>query len=372
MLDIKGFDKQIYFVKVIVWESCPYRCKYCFVDKTNGNKLSFETLTKLIDFLLLSPWKNKLLHLLGGEPLLYFDIIKQWVLYARDLATQLEKDLDISFCTTGILFDEEKLRFIDEQKIYLAWSIDGSKEIHDLNRIDTVWNGSFDQIIVKKPLVFSHIQNTHLWIAMTIDENTSEKLFDSYKYLVDEEKFTCTINIAPVDGKIWKPKYQKAFIENLLQVYDYIFSEIGKGRYLYLNALNKEFRFNMLSAKEKGRCLWFYTEAFATWEIVFNPFVNKEEDYSKFVVGNINDEDFFEKIQKYIGCKFSHKSEQCIRCKESYFKDTEFDLKTIKMNKLLSQRDRISVFYANKIREKAQTDQLYASYIELAKDHMYV
>jgi hypothetical protein len=34
---------------------------------------------------------------------------------------------------------------------------------------------------------------------MTIDENTATNLLDSYKYLVNSEKFTCTINIAPVD-----------------------------------------------------------------------------------------------------------------------------------------------------------------------------
>jgi len=33
----------------------------------------------------------------------------------------LDKDLDIS---TGLYFDENKLNFINENKIYLAWSID--------------------------------------------------------------------------------------------------------------------------------------------------------------------------------------------------------------------------------------------------------
>lgn len=372
MLDIKSFDKQIYFVKIIIWERCPYRCTYCFVDKTWGNSLNFETFQKLVDFLLLSPWKNKLLHLLWWEPLLYLDLIKKGVEYARYLAKELWKDLDISFCTTWIYFDQDILNFIDKQDIYLAWSIDWPKEIHDRNRKDASWKGTYDNVILRKELVLNTIRDTYLWIAMTIDENTSEDLYDSYLYLVNDLAFDCTINIAPVDGKTWNPKYQKAFITNLLKVYDYIFSEIGKWRFLYLNALNKEFRFNMLSAKEKGRCLWFYTEAFATGEIVFNPFVNKEEDYSRFVVWNINDEDFFEKISQYIGCKFSHSSQQCIMCKESYFKDTEFDLKTIRMNKLLSQRDRISIFYANKIRKAAETTPLYASYIELAKDYMYV
>jgi sulfatase maturation enzyme AslB (radical SAM superfamily) len=55
--------------------------------------------------------------------------------YARELEKKLGKDLDISFCTSGILFDQEKLDFIAQSKIFLAWSIDGPAHIHDRNRL---------------------------------------------------------------------------------------------------------------------------------------------------------------------------------------------------------------------------------------------
>jgi hypothetical protein len=52
--------------------------------------------------------------------------------------------------------------------------------------------------------------------------------------------------------------------------------------------------------RDGGRCLWFYTEAFPNGDILFNPFVNKEEDYSQYVVGNINDDTFMSDIEKYL------------------------------------------------------------------------
>lgn len=370
--NIEKFDKQIYFIKVIIWEACPFRCKYCFVDKDNSIVIEDETLEKIIDLLLYSPWHNKLLHLLGGEPLLFWDTIKKWVTYARNLEKKIWKQLDISFCTTWLLFDEEKLKFINDSDIYLAWSIDWPKEIHDRNRLDISWKWTFDRIIQKKEIVLKNIKKTHLWIAMTIDENCVDSLFDSYLYLVNTIWFECTINIAPVDWKYWWKQKEKKFIEQIVLVYDYIFSEAQKWRYLFLNAFNKEFKFNMLSAFrwKWWRCLWFYTEAFPTWEILFNPFVNKEDDYSKFVVWNIKDENFIENIEKYIWCQFKKDSNICNSCKEDYFSDM-FWMKKVKFNNLLNYRDRISVLYANKMRLLKDNKNIQ-EYIELSKNMMYV
>jgi len=373
MNKFEKFDKQIYFIKIILGDFCPLRCSYCFVDKENRKVIKNETLKNIIDLLLYSPWKNKLLHLLWGEPLLFWEQIVFAVEYSRKLASKLDKDLDISFCTTGLYFDENKLNFINENKIYLAWSIDWPKEIHDKNRKKQNWSGSFDEVIIKKDIVFKNIKQTHLGIAMTIDKNVVNNLFNSYKYLLNEEWFNCTINIAPVDWVYWWKHLEKTFINELVKIHEYLYSEIGKWRFLFLNSLNKEFRFNMLSTfRQKWRCLWFYTEAFYTWEILFNPFVNKEEDYSKFVVSNIDDDDFMDKIDKYIWCSFDGNSDLCTNCKKDYFNWMKKELNNVKLNKLLVFRDRISILYANKIRLKAKTDNKFKNYISIAKDMMYV
>jgi len=374
MNKFEKFDKQIYFIKIVLWDFCPLRCSYCFVDKDNRKVIKKDTLKNIIDLLLYSPWKNKLLHLLWWEPLLFWDEIIFAVEYSRKLSLELDKDLDISFCTTWLYFDKNKLSFINENKIYLAWSIDWPKHIHDKNRKKQNWLGSFDDVIKKKELVLDNIEDTHLWIAITVDKNVVDNLFDSYKYLVNDEWFKCTINIAPVDWVYWWKKLEKVFIEEVVKVHEYIISEIEKWRFLFLNSLNKEFRFNMLSVfRKKWRCLWFYTEAFYTWEILFNPFVNKEEDYSKFVVSNIDDDNFMKNIDKYIWCKFDYKSIDCDICKKDYFSEMMWNnLNNIKLNKLLNFRDRISVLYANKIRLKAKNGKNFKEYINIAKDMMYV
>ncbi|NRH20992.1 radical SAM protein [Candidatus Gracilibacteria bacterium] len=372
MVDFSLLDKQIYFVKIIVGEGCPLRCSYCFVDKDNNRSIELPTLEKLIQLLMYTPGHNKLLHLLGGEPLIYFDIIKHGIEYARKLEKETGKQLDISFCTSGIGFTQERLDFIREHQIYLAWSIDGTKEMHDKNRKFFGGKSSYDSVIVHKDLIVSNIIDTHLGIAMTIDENTVENLYDSYIHLTVDLEFACTINIAPVDGKVWSTDMQKKWITELVKIHDHLLDEIGKGHFLYLNALNKEFRFHMISSKNKGRCLWFYTEAFTNGDILFNPFVNKERDYSVYVPANINDGDFIEKVNKYIGCKFDNDSTHCADCRLGYFHDSQETLQIVQMNKLLGYRDRITEQYASKIRLLAKANKKYQEYIDSAKTYMHV
>jgi len=368
------FDKQIYFVKIIMIEWCPLRCSYCFVDKDLWRVIEESNLIKLIDLLLYSPGHNKLLHLLWGEPLLCFDLIQKAVKYARNLEKKLWKQLDISFCTSGLLFDQKKLDIIRDNKIYLAWSIDGTKEIHDRNRKLANGKWSYEMVIKKKKIVQDTIADTHLGIAITVDINAVDDLFDSYKHLIETEGFDCTVNVAPVDGKYWPVEKQKMFIKQLEKIHTYIFEKIGEWKFCYLNSMNKEFRFNMLSVfrKKAWRCLWFYTEAFTNGDILFNPFINREEDYSKYVVANIWDEDFMEKIDQYIGCSFWEDKEGCHECKRSYFDNMKNTLQDVQLNNLLNYRDRVSILFANKIRLAAKNNELYKEYIQLAKDYMYV
>ena len=336
-------DKQIYYVKIIIWEKCPLRCSYCFVDKENSREMSIETVKKLIDLLLYTPGKNKLLHFLWGEPLLYFDTVKQAVPYARKLAQELWKDLDITFCTSWIWFTQDKIDFIATNDIYLAWSLDGPSHIHNTNRhFQSGW-GSFEKIMQHKGAVLSTIKPTHIGLALTVDSSTVDALFDSFLYLIQDEAFPCSVNIAPTDGVSWTLECKKQFI----------------------------LRLRMLSGKARGRCIWFYTEAFTNGDILFNPFVHKDS-YHAYVVGNIDDPDFVQKVKKYIWCSYHAGSQQCTTCTSQYFSANEKTLQTVELNQLTQYRDLISLQYTKRIYQAAKTNHKYREYIEQAKNYIYV
>lgn len=133
MVDFSLLDKQIYFVKIIVGEGCPLRCSYCFVDKDNNRSIELPTLEKLTSSYVYSE-HNKLLHLLGGEPFIYFDVIKHGVIYARKLEKETGEATRYFFLYFGYWIYSGTTGFYPGTQIYLAWSIDGTKEMHDKNR----------------------------------------------------------------------------------------------------------------------------------------------------------------------------------------------------------------------------------------------
>lgn len=371
MLDFQNFDKTIYFAKILIWEQCPLRCTYCFVDKESENTITEQTLFNFIDLLLFSKWNIKLLHLLGGEPLLHKPLLKKGVLYARKLAKSLDKDLTISFCTSWILFDEDILQFVNQNNIKLAWSIDGPRHIHDSVRVMKNGRWSFDLAIKHKNTVFGIVPDRNLWLAIVVqnDLKIATELFDSFRYLVEEEWFN-SMQISPMDWSPWSRSTLKAFIENYKKIHEYVIDNIKSWKkWVYLNTMNKEFRYWMLTTLRhgKGRCIWFYIDWWVNGDVVFDPFVHKDDMHTrKNVVWNVNSPTFMEDLDRFIGCKFDKSSRQCIDCHSDYFSKISIN------NSVIKYRDYITIFYANKIRELAKTDERFARYITEAKEQMYV
>lgn len=117
---------------------CNHTCSYCYAfrkpEDAEGFDMSEDTAKKVVDFIFQGPARNIVIEFTGGEPLAKFDIIKYVVLYAKEKNLVANKILDFAIVNNGSLLDEEKLQFIKENKIGLCFSLDGPKDLHDLNR----------------------------------------------------------------------------------------------------------------------------------------------------------------------------------------------------------------------------------------------
>jgi uncharacterized protein len=133
--------------------------------------MSWETAKKAIDFLLRhsvdSPSVN--VGFYGGEPLLEFDLIKQAIEYCKKLF--VGKELTFNLTTNGTLLTKEKILFLEEQGVILTISLDGPKEINDINRVFKNGEGTFDSVMTAIQLVREVAQEyaKGLQISMVID-----------------------------------------------------------------------------------------------------------------------------------------------------------------------------------------------------------
>ncbi len=138
-----------------VSHDCNLRCRYCFADEgayhSVRETMSFETAKAAIDFLLRESGKRKVLEVdfFGGEPLMNFDVVKNTVYYAKEEGAKLGKRFLFTTTTNGLLLDDEKIAFLNEEMENVVLSLDGRKEVHDEIRKTVNGKGSFDLIIDK-------------------------------------------------------------------------------------------------------------------------------------------------------------------------------------------------------------------------------
>jgi len=132
---------------------CNLRCEYCFAstgDFGHGRKLmDFETGKLAIDFLLNNSGDRQNLELdfFGGEPLMNWEVVKEIVVYARSKEQEYNKKFRFTITTNGLLLDDEKIDFINEEMSNVVLSIDGRKEVNDRVRKRVDGSGCYDKIV---------------------------------------------------------------------------------------------------------------------------------------------------------------------------------------------------------------------------------
>ena len=150
------FDSREAVIKAMclhVAHDCNIRCEYCFGDKGafQGDRclLSLETGKKAIDFLIRQSGSRHNLEIdfFGGEPLLNFDIVKKLVDYGRSVEQEYHKNIRFTITTNGVLLDDEKIKYIDENMVNVILSIDGRPEVNDRMRHTANGKGTYEIII---------------------------------------------------------------------------------------------------------------------------------------------------------------------------------------------------------------------------------
>ncbi|MGL5712687.1 MAG: thioether cross-link-forming SCIFF peptide maturase [Paraclostridium sp.] len=153
---------------------CNLKCTYCFAAQGDfgGAKemMSFEVGKKAIDYLIANSGSRRNLEIdfFGGEPLMNFEVVKQLVEYGRSVEKENNKNIRFTITTNGILLDDEKSAYINENMHNVVLSLDGRKEVNDRMRPTLNDKGSYDIIMPKfKKLVESRPKDKYYYIRGT-------------------------------------------------------------------------------------------------------------------------------------------------------------------------------------------------------------
>lgn len=182
-----------------VTDDCNLRCKYCIysdayhLTKDKSCKyMTEETAKRAIDYffelispqLRRNPRKKIGITFYGGEPLMNMKTIKYAVRYINQF---YKENVYYMLTTNGLLLNDANIKFLAENEIGLAISIDGPQKEHDRLRVKIDGSGSFEQIannIKKLSEAYPYYFRTRVNAVCVFDPKTDiEKVEEFYEEL---------------------------------------------------------------------------------------------------------------------------------------------------------------------------------------------
>ena len=168
---------------------CNLRCKYCFYYSLADNReiksfglMGQETLEMVVAKALSFADQSCTIAFQGGEPTLtglgFYRALS--VLEKKHNTKKLRIQRAIQ--TNGLIVDEEWARFFADEEYLVGLSLDGPRDVHDLNRLDAGNNGSFARVMKAVDLFNKHrVAYNILFVVNAVVARHADKVYSFFK-----------------------------------------------------------------------------------------------------------------------------------------------------------------------------------------------
>lgn len=316
-----------------ITSSCNLRCDYCYECNKSDEVMSIETGKKICDLLTKEIDKDEgmlgrktlrglSLEFIGGEPLLYVDLIDQIMQYffnkLIDVRPELVPYVRLNITTNGVNFLEPKVQnFIKRYYniMSITVSLDGIKELHDAHRTDKNGKGSFSQAYA----AFQKAKDYGWYHSkMTFSQESLPYIYRSIVFMVNEglREINCNCTYEPE----YTPNDARILYSEIKKIADFLFKNGISDRYITfvdknLGAKNKD---NHNYCGGTGNMLSFAPDGKAYPCLRYQP-ISLGERARNWVIGDYlgiyNTPDTL-KIKDYLDSVTyeSQSTEECINC----------------------------------------------------------
>lgn len=331
-------ERRVKKITLQLTQNCNFRCKYCHYTDNDGvqrlhskKRMDIETAKKAIMFLRDHSIDVEEVYIgfYGGEPLLEFNMMKELIVFAKNVLEG--KKVQFMLSTNSVLMNEEIISYIEQEHINLLISLDGPKEINDVNRVMTDGSGTFDYIIDKIQQIHKHHPKLYKKMMINVVMNPSHD-FDKILSLFKEYPFLNKIEVNPNIVDDTGAKEENVFTDlfvSKIRYYDFL---------VYLSVLNRISREKLpVLMKQRWMKIMESTDDFQKREFVPREFapggpcvpgenrlmvtvdgkfivcerVNEISDC--MIIGSLGDGFYFEKIKNLLNIA-RLTEEQCMKC----------------------------------------------------------
>jgi uncharacterized protein len=226
-----------------VTDRCNLRCRYCYAAPGERD-MTFETARKAVELLATSA--NCGVVFFGGEPLLRRELIVEVLEWCgRHDPTRFHYKVT----TNGTLLDEEMLDVAERTGLQIALSHDGTREAHDLNRVDAAGRGTFEALEGKLRLLLE--RRPYSPIMMVVTPETVGRLAAGVRHLRERgvRYIICSLNHA---GR-WDDRSLRTLRKQYLKLENWYLDALGQGQKIYFSPFDKRIATH-ISGRDTSSC----------------------------------------------------------------------------------------------------------------------
>lgn len=230
---------------------CNFDCPYCFESKKDPKTMNEDVLTKLCDFIL-SHKDAKTMNITwyGGEPLMAFDVIKNFYnrLSESDDSAKFPEIKHQMIVTNGYLFTDESIDFFKDKNFdKIQITLDGLGYSHDGKRhLKGSKKGSFDRIICNIDKLIDKLPDTTIDIRVNINKNNLMDYVDVFRFI--RKRYSGKNNISAYPGIIREETEDKCTLCSTCYQTSELFD-------LYSTLRNYGITFNLFPQKKNKGCM---------------------------------------------------------------------------------------------------------------------
>jgi uncharacterized protein len=209
-------ERTVHNLDLDVTEACNLACVYCFKWQKKPIHMDEATAKNAIDWLLEASgsFRGELkVNLMGGEPLLRFDLISKIVPYGKCRARQLGKNLHFGCTTNCTHLTDEMMALWRRFGMGFHCSIDGIPEVQNANRPFLGGNPSSTVVEKNVPKILAY--RPDVMARATLSPTSVRALCESAKYIAGlgfrsmTFKAAVNCNWAPEDFAALSSEYEK-------------------------------------------------------------------------------------------------------------------------------------------------------------------
>lgn len=303
---------------LIISQDCNLRCGYCYADHgmygQEKKLMSFGIAKRSIDKIFGNNYINTILFF-GGEPFLNFPLIQETDSYIEDLGLNVK----YTAVTNGTIINDEIKDFINKKFFNLCVSLDGIKEVNDLQRYGNV--KSVHDCVVKtitelKPRNYSLSIKS---IATKIGIGKLMEIENHIRSLNIDSIAIEPVNDVPTNSEFYiSDEDYTQYVTNLTDILKKNIQELAKGNTLILHfyistiliyMLTKTRKINMCSAGREYFAITADGDVYPCHRFI---------GFDDFIMGNVCDDDFpgekFAKIRNIFCNENVYSSKECNTC----------------------------------------------------------